>query len=170
VADREIRLYGDSILRQRAKDILSIGEEERKILEHMLLVMRKAGGIGLSAPQIGLSVRLIVVEYNDSLLMLGNPKILKKEDFDILEEGCLSFPEITVRIKRPKRIVIEALNKENKKIRLQADEILSRALQHEIDHLNGKLIIDYATLIDKFKIRKKMKDLQRKTKYDRLQK
>ncbi len=158
--DGRICIFGDSVLRKKAKTIKSVGEQERKVFEEMLTIMRAAGGVGLAAPQIGLGKRMIVVEYNNSLLMLANPKILKKDGFEFLEEGCLSFPEISVRIKRFNKIVVEALNKNNKKIEIEAEEILSRALQHEIDHLDGKLIIDYATLVDKFRIRKKIKEIR----------
>ena len=162
----KICIYGESILRKKAKPIKSVGKDEKKILDQMLSIMRDSGGVGLAAPQIGLQKRLIVIEYNDSLLMLANPRIIKKEGVDLMEEGCLSFPEITVKIKRPKKVVIEALNKESKKIKIEADEILSRALQHEIDHLDGKLIIDYANLIDKFKIRNHIKNLEKRGKND----
>jgi len=158
----KICIYGDYILRKKAKPVNSFGDEERRILDEMLSVMRKSGGIGLAAPQVGLAKRLIVVEYQDSVLMLANPKIIKKEGFDLLEEGCLSFPEIVVKIKRPKKIIVEALDKDNKKIKIEADYILSRALQHEIDHLNGKLIIDYAGFLEKLRIRKKIKQIRKK--------
>jgi peptide deformylase len=158
----KICIYGDYILRKKAKLVKSVAEPERKTLEEMLSVMRNSGGIGLAAPQVGLAKRLIVVEYQDSLLMLANPKIVKKEGIDFLEEGCLSFPEIVVKIKRPKKIIVEALDKDNKKVKIEADFILSRALQHEIDHLNGKLIIDYASLLEKLRIRKKIKQIRKK--------
>lgn len=155
-----ICIFGDSVLRKKAKPIKSVGEHELKVFEEMLSIMRAAGGVGLAAPQIGLGRRMFVIEYNNSLLMLANPTILKKDGFGFLEEGCLSFPEITVKIKRFKKIVVEALDKNNKKIIIEADEILSRAIQHEIDHLDGKLIIDYANLVDKFHIRKKIKQIR----------
>jgi len=160
--DGRICIFGDSVLRKKAKAIKSVGGPEKKLFEDMLSIMRTAGGVGLAAPQIGLSKRMIVVEYGNVLLMLANPKILKKEGFELLEEGCLSFPEVSVSIKRFKNIVVEALDKNNKKIKIEADEILSRAIQHEIDHLDGKLIIDYANLVDKFRIRKKIKDIRAK--------
>ena len=158
--DGRICIFGDSVLRKKAKAIKSVGDQERKLFEDMLSIMRAAGGVGLAAPQIGLSKRMVVVEYDNSLLMLANPKILEKEGFESLEEGCLSFPEISVSVKRFKKIIVEALDKNNNKIKIEADEILSRAIQHEIDHLDGKLIIDYANLVDKFRIRKKMKDIR----------
>lgn len=157
-----ICIFGDTVLRKRAKPIKAVGENERKLFEEMLTIMRAAGGVGLAAPQIGLSKRMIVIEYNNSLLMIANPKIIKKEGYVSLEEGCLSFPEISVRVRRSKKIVVEALDKNNKKFVIEADEILARALQHEIDHLDGKLIIDYANLVDKFRIRKRIKEIRAK--------
>lgn len=166
----KICLYGDSVLRKKAKPIKAVGVEEKKILDQMLSIMRQAGGVGLAAPQIGLDRRLIIVECNDTLWMLANPKIIDKEGIDILEEGCLSFPEVVVKIKRPKKVVVEALDINNKKIKLPADDILSRALQHEIDHLDGKLIIDYANLVEKFRIRKKIKEIIKRDKASGLSK
>lgn len=162
--ERKLCIYGDVVLRKKAKPVESVGEQERKILNEMLSVMRKAGGVGLAAPQIGLSKRLIVVEYEDDILILANPEVIKKEGIDVLEEGCLSFPEVIVKIKRPKKVVVEALDKNNKKIKIQADYILSRALQHEIDHLDGRMIIDYVSLSEKFRIRKKIKEIRRANK------
>ncbi|HOX53999.1 MAG: peptide deformylase [Candidatus Omnitrophica bacterium] len=162
--DGKICIFGDTVLRKRAKPVKNVGESERKLFNEMLSIMRAAGGVGLAAPQIGLSKRMIVIEYNNSLLMIANPKIIKKEGYVSLEEGCLSFPEVSVRVKRSKKIVVEALDKNNKKFVIEADEILARALQHEIDHLDGKLIIDYANLVDKFRIRKRIKDIRAKLK------
>ncbi|MFH1655841.1 MAG: peptide deformylase [Candidatus Omnitrophota bacterium] len=160
----KICIYGDSVLRKKAEPVRHVGRQERKILDEMLSIMRKAGGVGLAASQIGLPKRLIVVEYEDNLLMLANPKIIKKEGDELLEEGCLSFPEIMVKIKRPKKVIVEALDKNNKGIKIEADYILSRALQHEMDHLNGRLIIDYAGLPEKFRIRKKIKEFRKGSK------
>lgn len=162
--NKKIRIYGDSVLRKKAKPVDSVSEEEKKILEQMLVIMRESGGVGLAAPQIGLSKRLIVIEYGDKILMLANPEILDKQGCELSEEGCLSFPDVVVKIKRNKKIVVEALNKDNKKTKIHLDDILSRAVQHEIDHLDGKLIIDYVSLLDKFRIRKMMKSLQKRNK------
>ena len=116
----------------------------------MLLTMRSSSGIGLAASQIGTPKRLIVIEMDKKVIKLANPKIISSKGKSKLEEGCLSLPEISVEIERPFEIEVSALNEEGKPIELKAKGLLARILQHEIDHLNGKLIIDYANLLQKF--------------------
>ncbi len=157
----EIKILGAPILRKKAKPVKKITEAERRIFEDMSRIMHEAGGVGLAANQIGINKQMLVIDIGDGVMMLANPKILKKEGSLIFEEGCLSLPEITLKIKRPKKILLECLDKDNSVIRFQADEILSRALQHEIDHLNGRLIIDYAGWHQKWLIRKKIRQLKK---------
>lgn len=157
----EIKILGEPILRKRAKPLKKITEEERKLFEDMARIMHSAGGIGLAANQIGIDKQMIVIDIGEGAMMLANPKILKKQGSCVIEEGCLSLPEVTLKIKRPKKILVECLDKDNCLIRIEADEILARALQHEIDHLNGRLIIDYASWRQKFSIRKKIRQLKK---------
>ncbi len=157
----EIKIIGEPILRKKAKPVRKIAEEERKIFEEMARIMYKAGGIGLAANQIGIDKQMIVLDVGPGLFMMANPKILQKEGLGIFEEGCLSLPEITVEIKRPKKILLECLDKDNCLIKFEADDILSRAIQHEIDHLNGKLIIDYAGWRQRLLLRSKLKQLKK---------
>ncbi len=157
----EIKIFGEPILRKRAKAVKGITDCERQIFEDMVRVMHQAGGIGIAANQIGVDKQMIVVDIGQGLLMLANPKIIKKEGLVIFEEGCLSLPEITLKIKRPKKITVECLDKDNCVIKFEADEILARALQHEIDHLNGRLIIDYAGWRQRLLLKRKLKQIKK---------
>lgn len=139
----EITIYGDDILRKKCQPVKSIGKEERQILEQMAQKMRQSGGVGLAACQVGINKQMLVVDFANQTLKLANPRIRKRQGTFSIEEGCLSLPEIVVKIKRAKKIKLEALNENNEKIVLDAEDLLAIILQHEIDHLNGRLIIDY---------------------------
>jgi peptide deformylase len=152
-----IRIFGDPILRKKAKPVKEIGEVENKILEEMARLMYAAQGCGLAGPQAGIDLQLLVVDVGGGLLKLANPRIVKKAGADIIEEGCLSLPEISVKVKRFKNITLECLSSDNKVVKFEAREMLSRALQHEIDHLHGKLIIDYAPWSRRVLLRRKLK-------------
>jgi len=160
----EIKILGEPILRKKARPVKKITEEERRIFEDMSRIMHEAGGVGLAANQIGVDKQMLVIDIGEGIMMLANPKILKKEGIAILEEGCLSLPQITLKIKRPKKILIECLDKDNCVMRFEADEMLARALQHEIDHLQGRLIIDYAGLRQRISLKRKLKQLKKRMK------
>ncbi len=109
----------------------------------MVKIMKANEGIGLAAPQAGQSLRIIVIEYSEGALALINPKITRKSfKKDIMEEGCLSLPDIRKDVKRSIKITIKALNLKGEPVKLKAEGLLARIIQHEIDHLNGILIID----------------------------
>jgi peptide deformylase len=162
----DIRIYPDPILRRKAQPVEKVGEEERRILEEMAKVMYNAKGIGLAAPQIGLNKQLIVVDVGDGLLKLANPKIIEKTAAkDILEEGCLSLPQILLKVRRPKRVVVEGLNQDNQNLRIEAEGILSHAIQHEIDHLLGILIVDRINCFKRIRLRSKLRRLKKGGKF-----
>ena len=123
-------------------------------------IMRLSGGIGLAAPQVGLNRQMIIVDVGQGLVVLANPRILKKWGSAVLEEGCLSLPGIYVRVKRAKKIRVCGFNEKNEKVVLMAEDIFARALQHEIDHLRAKLIFDHANFFEKLKLKKKLKALK----------
>ena len=152
-----IYIYGEPILRKKTKLVAKVSQEERQLFDEMVKMMHQAKGIGLAANQAGLDKRMCVVCVDDKVLKLANPKILKKKGVDVFEEGCLSLPDITVKIKRAKEIVCEALNENNKLMCFEARDLLARVIQHEVDHLMGKLIIDYAPLWQKLALKKKIK-------------
>ena len=149
----EIKKYPDRILRKRCKPIERVTEKEVDLFDKMLFTMRHFCGVGLAAPQIGISQELIIADIGEGAIKLANPKILKVKGTDKMEEGCLSIPDIVVEIKRPYEVIVEGLNEKGELIELKAKELLARVLQHEIDHLNGRLIIDHMNLLEKFRLR-----------------
>lgn len=157
MAVMEIRKYPDKILLTRCEDVSVVDGEIRRLLDDMAQTMYAVKGIGLAAPQIGLDMRLIVVDIGQGLMKLINPKIIAREGRSILEEGCLSVPDITAKVKRAARITVSALNPSGKPELIKAEGLLAHALQQEIDHLNGKLIIDYLPFYKRFFVKRRLK-------------
>lgn len=137
--------YPNPILRQKAKEIKDAKSPEiQELIFEMLKTMEEHEGIGLAAPQVGKSLRLCIVKKDGQTYVLINPKIKSKSwSKEIAEEGCLSFPGKFIPVKRSRKVKVKALDKESNEITLKAEGILARAFQHEIDHLNGILFIDY---------------------------
>ncbi len=152
----EIRTYGDPCLRQRSEPVREIGPSERMLIKMMFHTMYDSDGIGLAAPQVGINKQLIVIDVGDGPLVLANPRIRDAEGQVVMEEGCLSVPGGTVEIERPETITVEYLDEENISQRLTCTGLLARAIQHEHDHLMGKLIVDYASSEIRNKIREKL--------------
>ncbi|MER3403951.1 MAG: peptide deformylase [Chloroflexota bacterium] len=143
MAVRPIVVLGNPILRQKAKRVSRIDESIRSLLDDMVETMHAANGIGLAAPQVGVPLRVIVVEYEDTRLQLVNPEIIKvSEETDVAEEGCLSIPHYYGPVRRHSAVVVKGLNRNGKEVRVKADGWVARVLQHEIDHLDGILFID----------------------------
>ena len=139
----EIKKHPNKILRKVCDPIKSVTEKERKIFNEMLFTMRHFCGIGLAAPQVGISRRLIIASAEDVVIKLANPEILDTNGSDTMSEGCLSVVNTVIDIKRPALITVRGLNEKGKMVELKTSGLLARVLQHEIDHLNGRLIIDY---------------------------
>lgn len=157
----KIRLFEDTILRNKVPPLKEITEYHRGILSGMARLMYETSGLGLAAPQIGLSIPLIVVDAAGSgLYKLVNPKIIGQEGQFVMEEGCLSLPGVGIKVKRAKRITVEAQDESGKQVFIKAEDLLACVFQHEIDHLNGILIIDYASLAEKEVIRKKLEGIK----------
>lgn len=154
-----VRLYGDPVLRKKSEPIKEVGPVERMLIQSMLATMHEHKGIGLAAPQVGINQRILVADIGDGPIVVINPEIIKRKGSSKMEEGCLSIPGVMVNIKRPEKIVVKHLNEKNQVVERVYDDLLARVILHETDHLNGKLIIDYAPLIQKAKIRKKLKEL-----------
>lgn len=159
-----IRIFGEPVLRKKAKPVKEITSRHSDILSRMAQNMYAASGIGLAAPQVGINEAMIVVDIGSGLYKLINPKIVKRRGRQTLEEGCLSLPGICIKVKRAKKVLIEAQDEFAKPIAIEAEDLLACVFQHEIDHLKGKLIVDYASLLEKLKIKKKLKELKRKAK------
>ena len=152
-----IKKYPDKILRKRCVPVEKVTEKEKVLFEKMLFTMKHFCGIGLAAPQIGISKKLIVAEVEERTIKLANPEIIKIKGTDNMVEGCLSLPGFSVDIKRPYEVIVKGLNKKGQIVEVKAKGLLARVLQHETDHLKGKLIIDYMSPLEKvkFKLRNK---------------
>ena len=142
---REIRLLGDPVLREEAEPVEEIDEEIRRLADDLLETMYDADGVGLAAPQVGVSLRMFaydVREPDQPFGVLINPVVTEEEGSEKGEEGCLSIPGLSAVVERADRIVIEGLNPEGEEVRLEADGLLARCLLHERDHLDGVLFLD----------------------------
>lgn len=154
--------YGNPVLTQRAKEIININEVIVELAENMVRTMHLAPGLGLSAPQVNVSKRLITIdlsigENSKDLIILINPEIVAQEGDSQHEEGCLSVPGIQEIIHRPAKLVVRGIDlKGNEKV-IEAQGLMARVFNHEIDHLNGKLIIDHLSPLKRSIIKKKLK-------------
>ena len=138
----QIVKIGDPVLRETAKPVPKITPNIIKLLNNMADTMRAAEGVGLAAPQIGISKRVVVIDVGDGLIELINPEILDMEGEEIDTEGCLSIPGIQGDVKRAAKVQVKALDRTGKTVTYSGTGLLARAFQHEIDHLNGILFVD----------------------------
>ena len=138
-----IRVFGDPVLKRVAEDVQDIDGSLASLCGRMLEAMYQAPGIGLAAPQVGVSKRFFVYDYGDGPKVLINPEIVESDGEWEFDEGCLSVPGLSWNIVRPKKIHIVGYGLEGEEISIEADELESRLYQHEMDHLNGKLLLDY---------------------------
>jgi len=139
----EIKEYGDPVLREKALPVKEITLEILNLIKDMAETMYTDSGVGFSAPQVGVSKRIIVIdEEKDGLIVLINPMIVKGEGEVVAEEGCLSVPGIYSQVKRSSKVTVKALNENGDPIEITKEGLTARALQHEIDHLDGILFID----------------------------
>ena len=176
---REIVIYGDPVLRKKGKDIVKITDEIRAFAQDMIETMHEAHGVGLAAQQVGEAIQLTVIDVSDTEnrpsrmwidgeevdpkehmpLILINPQLELSRETEIGPEGCLSFPEVTADISRAERVTVTALDLEGKPVSFEAEGLLSRAVQHETDHLNGILFIDRMSSASKVTLASKLKKL-----------
>ena len=160
----QIITYPNPILRQKANPIKKIDDKIHKLIAEMAEVMYNGDGIGLAAPQVGISKQLIVVDIGEGLMPLINPKIeYKSDEVSTMEEGCLSLPDIRVEVTRPVRIRLTAKDPDGNLISKEADELWAIVFQHEIDHLNGILIIDHISSVQRALLKTKLKNLEKQT-------
>jgi peptide deformylase len=163
-----IRIYGDSSLRKKSRLVKKVTAVQRDILSEMARLMYADSGIGLAGPQVGINEFMIVADIGTGLYKLINPKIVKKQGSQALEEGCLSLPGVCIKVKRAKKVIVQGLDDDGKPITIEAQDLLACVLQHEIDHLKGKLIIDYASFFDKLKFSKKLSELKKRMKVEKV--
>ncbi len=140
----EIREVGDPVLRTTANEVTEINDNLKELLDNMVETMYDANGVGLAAPQVGISKRVVVVDIGNGVHELINPEIKNLSDKTYLDqEGCLSIPGKSAKVERAYKIKVTALNREGKEFELEAKGLLARVIQHEVDHLEGKLFTDY---------------------------
>ena len=143
----DIHVLGSPVLRKETVPVTQFDESLRTLINDMFDTMYAAEGIGLAAPQVGRLERVAVLDVGDQPLVIVNPEIVKAEGSAKGEEGCLSIPEIYADVERPAHVVVSALDRDGKPFSIDATELLARCVQHEIDHLHGKLFIDYLSVL-----------------------
>lgn len=145
----EIKKAGNKILKEQAQPVLKIDKRIRKLLDDMAETMESADGVGLAAPQVGASLRVIILDVGEGLIELINPVIIACTGCELGNEGCLSIPGVYGEVERFAEVTVEGFNRFGKKTTITGSGLLSRALQHEIDHLEGVLFIEKAQTIHK---------------------
>ena len=146
----DLRVLGDPVLRKDTKPVAEVTDELRTLIDDMFATMRAAKGIGLAAPQVGRTERVTVIEVAESgtgPLALVNPEIVSAEGTVKGEEGCLSIPDVYDEVERSAKVVVRALDRNGKAIEVVGSDLLARCMQHEIDHLHGKLFIDHLSVL-----------------------
>ena len=155
--------YPDPVLKRKAEHVTQITDDVRRLIDDMAETMYAAPGVGLAAPQIGRSVRVIVIDINSKegenreLIPLINPEIIEQSGETVWEEGCLSVPDYTADVRRAERVIVKGLDRNGKEEVIVGEGFLSIVFQHEIDHLNGMLFIDLLGLIKRDLIRRKLR-------------
>jgi peptide deformylase len=169
---RRIVKYGEAVLEKRAHPVTEFGTPElREVIADMFETMYAAKGVGLAAPQIGLSQRISVIdtsvgEDEAQKLVIINPEITLREGSQTGEEGCLSIPGFREPVTRSHKVVVKARNEKGEPIELEGEELLARAIEHEIDHLDGILFITHLSALKRDIIRRKIKKLQKAGEWD----
>lgn len=158
----ELRIYPDPVLRGKATPVKDIDDSIRKLMADMAETMYISEGVGLAAPQVGSLSQLITVDIGKGLISLANPRIVESDGSEVMEEGCLSLPDIRLEVKRYKRVLVQGIDSNGKEVFIEAEDLLARVFQHEIDHLQGILIIDKIPSAQRQLIRSKLKELERK--------
>ena len=161
----DILHYPDNKLRTKAKTVQQVTKRHQTLLDDMFETMYNAPGIGLAATQVNVHEQIIVIDISedkDSPLCLINPIIIEKKGIETMEEGCLSVPETYASIQRAEWIKFTALDRNGETYEMEADDLLAVCVQHEIDHLHGKLFVDYLSNLKQERIRKKIEKMKRK--------
>jgi peptide deformylase len=159
MAKLDILRYPDKRLRQVAKPVTDFNDSVRTLSENMAETMYGAPGIGLAAVQVTVALRVVVMDLSEEkndLKVLINPEIVKQEGSVCTEEGCLSVPEIYAEVERAEKVTVRAQDVDGNTFEIEADELLAVCIQHEIDHLNGKVFVDYLSRMKQDRIRKKL--------------
>lgn len=153
----KIRIYGDPCLRKKSFPVENVGPAERLLIRAMIATMHEYKGVGLAAPQVGISQRVFVADIGQGPMAVINPHIVKKVGSVEMEEGCLSIPEVTVKIKRPEKVWVRYIDEDGRSHERWFSDLMARVVLHETDHLNGKLIVDFLSLTERRKIDRQFK-------------
>ncbi|MCH8928954.1 MAG: peptide deformylase [Candidatus Marinimicrobia bacterium] len=164
----KLRYYGDPILRRETHNIVDFDSDLERFIQDMIETMHEYGGVGLAAPQVGDVRSLIVIDVSEEEdeepsepIVMINPDIQELYGGCVLEEGCLSIPEVKVEVERPEEIKVKFQNKKGEKKVLQCNGILARIVQHEVDHLRGRLMIDYISSVKRDLLKTKLQKISR---------
>ncbi|HGE71536.1 TPA: peptide deformylase [Candidatus Poribacteria bacterium] len=165
MANLGITKYGNPVLRKVAEPVTEINDEIKKIVNDMLDTLYASEGVGIAAPQIGVSKRIIIIDTNPTEasvkpLVIINPEIVEVSGEIKEQEGCLSIPDVRGEVKRYERVVVERLDLDGNKIRVEGTDLLARALQHEIDHINGKLFIDHLSKLKQQLLKNQLRKIE----------
>jgi peptide deformylase len=162
VATREIHTWPSEVLKEKAAPVEEFGEELQQLIGDMLETMYAAPGIGLAAPQVGVSRRLMVIDLSsgtepEQILVLANPEIVETAGEVTSEEGCLSLPDLSLKVCRAESVVVRGHDREGREVEVSGEDLFARALQHEIDHLDGVLLLDRVNPVRREIVKKKLK-------------
>lgn len=160
----DILHFPDPRLRERARPVATVDDAIRRLIDDMFETMYDAPGIGLAATQVGVAQRVVVIDVSDDRsqpLALVNPEILSADGVERMEEGCLSVPGFYEEVERAERVKMRALDRDGRPFELETGGLLAVCIQHEIDHLNGKLFVDYLSDLKRSRIRKKLEKAQK---------
>lgn len=162
MATRRIETWPSEVLKEKALPVEDFGDDFQRLVDDMLETMYAAPGIGLAAPQVGVSLRLAVIDLSsgtepDQLLVLANPEVIAAEGGINSEEGCLSLPELSLKVCRAESVVVRGLDRKGDPVEVRGENLLARALQHEIDHLDGLLLLDRVNPVRREIVKKKLR-------------
>lgn len=154
----KIRLYGDPCLTTKSKPVKKVGVAERMLIASMFETMRAQKGVGLAAPQVGINEQIFVIDTGKDALAAINPRIIRASGSETAEEGCLSIPNLQVSIKRATELEVEFIDENDHVVRATISGLLVKVFQHEYDHLQGKLILDYLPGTERRQVLRDIKD------------
>ena len=160
----EILHFPDPRLRRRCEPVSTVDDKVRRLIDDMFETMYEAPGIGLSAPQVNVAARVVTIDVSkdrSAPLCLVNPEVLTTDGETETEEGCLSVPGVFELVKRPEKVRVRALDRDGRSREIEAEGLLAVCIQHEIDHLDGRLFVDYLSRLKRQRIRKKAEKAQR---------
>lgn len=155
----EIRMFGDPVLRQRAPEVTDLDGDLARLVDTMIETMHEAQGVGLAAPQVGVQKRLYTYDVGDGPGVVVNPEIVEASGEWVYDEGCLSVPGFHFEIVRPKLVTVRGVDLDGKEVVIEGDELMGRLIQHEIDHLDGLLLLDR---LEKATRKEAMRELRRR--------